>query len=195
MNRFKELRTAAGLSQAALANKLNVHQTAVSQWELGKSFPEIDTLAKMAEIYDVFIDYIVGKRDRSEDTSMFPEKLKELRKRKGLTQVELANELNVATGTIGMYETGKRSPDNETLLKIAEYFDVTVDELLRGDEKKPANNSELINGDPELTDYLEMLATRPECRMLFHISKNATKEDVEKAVAIIEALRRTEGRD
>lgn len=126
---------------------------------------------------------------------MFSERLKELRKRNGLTQIELAKNLNVATGTIGMWETGKRSPDNETLLKLAEYFDVTVDELLRGNENKPANNSELINGDPELTEYLEMLATRPECRMLFHISKDATKEDVEKAVAIIEALRKTEGRE
>ena len=37
-----------------------------------------------------------------------------------------------------------------------------------------------------------MLRTRPECRMLFKLADNATKEDVEKAVAIIEALRKVE---
>lgn len=46
----------------------------------------------------------------------------------------------------------------------------------------------------ELTEYLEMLRTRPECRMLFSLTKDATKEDVEKAVAIITVLRSTEGK-
>ena len=46
----------------------------------------------------------------------------------------------------------------------------------------------------ELTEYLEMLRTRPECRTLFSLTKDATKEDVEKAVAIITALRSTEGK-
>ena len=41
----------------------------------------------------------------------------------------------------------------------------------------------------ELTEYLEVLRSRPECRMLFSLAKDATKADVEKAVAIIEALR------
>ena len=44
-------------------------------------------------------------------------------------------------------------------------------------------------GDAELTEYLEVLRSRPECRMLFSLAKDATKADVEKAVAIIEALR------
>lgn len=52
----------------------------------------------------------------------------------------------------------------------------------------------LVNNDAELTNYLEELRTRPEMRMLFSVAKDATKEDVEKAVAIIEALRKTEGK-
>lgn len=63
MNKFKELRKAAGFSQSALAKMLNVHQTAISQWELGKSFPEIDTLKRMAEVYNVPIDFLVGNEN------------------------------------------------------------------------------------------------------------------------------------
>lgn len=48
--------------------------------------------------------------------------------------------------------------------------------------------------NPELTMYLEELRSRPEMRMLFSIAKDATKEDVEKAVAIIKALRQAEGK-
>ena len=47
----------------------------------------------------------------------------------------------------------------------------------------------LVNGDPELTEYLEALRDRPELRMLFSTTRNATKEDIEKTVRIIEALR------
>lgn len=54
--------------------------------------------------------------------------------------------------------------------------------------------SDLINGDSELTAYLDSLRTRPEMRMLFSVANDCTKEDVEKAVAVIEALRKTEGK-
>lgn len=79
----------------------------------------------------------------------------------------------------------KQSLSAETLSKIAAHFGVTVDYLLGQEKEKP-----LINGDEELTEYVEMLKNRPECRMLFQLSKNATKEDVEAAVRIIEALRK-----
>lgn len=65
-------------------------------------------------------------------------------------------------------------------------WEVTLqsDYMRREQNKKP-----LVNGDEELTEYLEVLKTRPEMRMLFQLSKDATKEDVETAVRIIEALR------
>lgn len=76
-------------------------------------------------------------------------------------------------------------PRETTLLKIADHFGVTVDYLL-GKEKDPATESD------ELTEYLEELKNRPEMRMLFSLAKGATKEDVERAAAIIEALRKSE---
>ncbi len=61
---------------------------------------------------------------------MFAQRLRELRKNKNITQIEFARQFNIATGTIGMWETGKRQPDYDTLLSIAKYFDVSVDYLL-----------------------------------------------------------------
>lgn len=115
-----------------------------------------------------------------------PNRIRELRKQQGITMKQLGEVVDLAESTISQYETGKRQPDNETLLKISEYFGVTVGYLLGVEEPK---RMPLVNGDEELTEYLEMLKTRPECRMLFQLTKNATKEDVEAAVRIIEALR------
>lgn len=112
------------------------------------------------------------------------ETLKTLRKEKGLTQKELGALVGCSEVTICMYESGRRSPDYETLLKLSEIFDCTVDFILRGDDKKP-----LVNNDEELTDYLEYLRDREELRMLFSVTKDATKADIERAVAIIESLK------
>lgn len=61
--------------------------------------------------------------------------LRELRIQKGLTQAELSKALQVSASSIGMYEQGRREPDNETLGRIANFFNVTTDYLLgRTDE-------------------------------------------------------------
>ena len=53
-----------------------------------------------------------------------------LRKSKNLSQAELAKIINIGTSTLGMYETGKREPNNEMLSRIADFFNVTTDYLL-----------------------------------------------------------------
>lgn len=61
---------------------------------------------------------------------MFGERLKELRIKFGLKQHELAEILNVSQSTIGMYENDQRTPPIESIVKLAEYFNVTTDYLL-----------------------------------------------------------------
>lgn len=61
---------------------------------------------------------------------MLNEKLKKLRKEKGITQSELAKIVGVSTSMIGMYETDARKPSYEVLTKIAQYFRVSTDYLL-----------------------------------------------------------------
>lgn len=65
---------------------------------------------------------------------MFADKLRNLRRSKQLTQNELGELLNVSNGTIAMWETGKRQPDLEMIVKISKLFETSVDNLL-GNEK------------------------------------------------------------
>lgn len=57
-------------------------------------------------------------------------RLKELRKKKHISQTRLAIELNLSQNTVSRYETGEHEPDLATLVLIADYFDVSVDYLL-----------------------------------------------------------------
>ena len=62
------------------------------------------------------------------------EKLQELRKRKGLTQEELAEVLYVSRAAVSKWESGRGCPNIDSLKAIATFFDTTVDELLSGEE-------------------------------------------------------------
>lgn len=57
-------------------------------------------------------------------------RLKELRKQKGISQLKLAIDLNTNQNTISRYETGTREPSIDELIRIADYFQVSVDYLL-----------------------------------------------------------------
>ena len=63
-NRIRALRTGEGISQTELAKILNVHQTAVSQWEKGRTNPDIETLRQLSGHFGVSIDYILDGSDR-----------------------------------------------------------------------------------------------------------------------------------
>ncbi len=59
--RFKETRLKAGLTTVQLAQKMGVTQAAVSHWDAGKKVPGTETLYKLADLYGVTIDYLLGR--------------------------------------------------------------------------------------------------------------------------------------
>lgn len=59
----------------------------------------------------------------------FGENIKNLRIKNNLTQKELAEKLNLSRPTIGRYESDERFPDKETIIDLAELFDVSIDEM------------------------------------------------------------------
>ena len=63
MNRLRELRKENNLYQSYIGKLFNITRQAVQRWEVGKSEPNISTLIKLADYYDVSIDYLVGRSD------------------------------------------------------------------------------------------------------------------------------------
>ena len=69
-------------------------------------------------------------------------RIRELRTKRGLTQAQLSKFLNVSDRTVGFYETEERDPDTNTLKKLADFFNVSIDYLLgRSDEKNSIEKS------------------------------------------------------
>ena len=100
---------------------------------------------------------------------------------RGVSTYRVAKETGIPQQTFSKWKNGISIPKVDKLQKIADYFGVSVEYLM-------GNDRTITKEDIELQNYLEELRTRPELKMLFSLTKNATKADVEKAVKIIETM-------
>lgn len=85
--------------------------------------------------------------------------LKELRIKKGVSQREVANYLGITNQAYSNYENGKREADYDTQLKLAEYFNVSLDELFKGNAPSAPPSEEalkvaLFGGNSDVTDEM-----------------------------------------
>lgn len=84
----------------------------------------------------------------------FPDRLRSLRRDKGISQEILGSALTVDKSTISLYESGKRKPDYEIIEKLADYFNTTTDYLLgRSDDPTPPDADE--PSDRELEELMK----------------------------------------
>lgn len=60
--------------------------------------------------------------------------LREIRRKKGFSQLKVAMDLNISREALSYYENGRRSPDIQMLLRLSEYFGVSIDYLITGKE-------------------------------------------------------------
>jgi len=110
------------------------------------------------------------------------------RKELGLTLEEVGKIVGVSKSTVKKWEDGYISNmKRDKIALLAKALKLNPVVLITGEEE-PTSTSQLTEGE-ELQEYLEELKNRSEMRMLFSLAKGATKEDVEKAVKIIEALK------
>ena len=87
---------------------------------------------------------------------MFGQNLKKLRTSKNLSQSKLSKILGISSSTIGMYEQGRRFPDQTILTKIADFFDVPTDYLLG---RNPQNPPTEFNNATDAMEFILKLPT------------------------------------
>jgi transcriptional regulator with XRE-family HTH domain len=69
--------------------------------------------------------------------------LKELRQSKGITQEQLAEQLNVSNRSVSRWETGNNLPDLSLLITLADFYDIEVGEIIDGKRKSENMNEEI----------------------------------------------------
>ena len=91
--------------------------------------------------------------------SIIARRLSELRENKGVSQQDVADILHVKRATVANYETGNRAPDYETLIKIADYYGVSCDYILRGVRSQFSSINSTTGLDDEAIDRLRYAVT------------------------------------
>ena len=111
---------------------------------------------------------------------MFDERLKSLRKKCGYTQVSLAETLGVSKGTVAMWETGKRTPDFETLIRLSDLFDVRTDYILG--KSKDSSSAKLSDDDIEQLGRWELESVYTDLIKLYLSLDSFGQKDVENLI-------------
>ena len=116
---------------------------------------------------------------------------KQLRISSGYTQIEMSQKLGISRSTIGMYETGAREPDFETLETIADFFNVDIDYLLGRTDKTtllPETVGHYYLND-DARDLAQFMFENPEYKVLFDASRKVKKEDIEFVKQFMDRMR------
>lgn len=108
-------------------------------------------------------------------------RLRELRRLNHISMKELGSAMGVSESTISLYETNKRQPDKEMLIKLSNYFDVSTDYLLElSDIKKGPTTS---NGDE-----LEKILQDPIYKAIYDRLMQLNPENLQMALSVIEGM-------
>ena len=168
MNRVKQLRKAQGFSQQELANLLGVHQTAVSQWEKGRTTPSFHQAWQLAEVFNTNVEYVMGYEEEGTakiDYKALGAEIRRIRKAAGLSQLELGKAISQTGSNIARYEQGLRKIPLNILATIASVLKVDYTNLLK-------------TACPEMSD----LSTKSEPSTRNQVIQSAAKEIAEVLV-------------
>lgn len=93
--------------------------------------------------------------------------LKKLRREKNLTQEQLAEQLNVSGRTVSRWETGSNMPDISILVELAEFYDVSIPEIIDGERKSETMKEEVKEMALKLSDYAETINQKIKIRLFW----------------------------
>lgn len=105
-----------------------------------------------------------------------------------VTSYKVAKEAGVTQTALSNWKTGKSTPTTKTLQRIADYFGVTIDYLMTGEEKE--NDKYYVN--EETAEMAQTLFKNKPLRVLFDAAKDATPEDLKTTYDMLMALKKKE---
>lgn len=138
-NKIRFEREKQGLTQTQLAGifkklGINISKASLSKYENDLRNPSSFKWEQMAKYFEVSVPYLKGEGRRSPKNKVPKIRLYLIRERLGFTQDQLAKYLNdkglkISRGTIAKYESGVNFPSHETLKRLAQYLNVSVEFL------------------------------------------------------------------
>ena len=122
----------------------------------------------------------------------FQNVFKRLRLSRGLTQQEISEILGISSSTIGLYETGAREPDYDTLELIADFFNVDMDYLLGRTDKTTMIPESFYYFNDETREIAQEIYENPNLRSLFDVAKDIPADRLKAHIEFMKNLKDSE---
>lgn len=130
---LKYLREQRGLSQRTFSEEIGLSGSAVGMWETEERKPDIEMIIRLAEYFGVTLDDLV-LRDLRPPIPRYSDNIRYLRLSHGITQEQMGELLGLKNkSSLSLIEAGKSGISIENLEKLADFFGVTLDELVKQD--------------------------------------------------------------
>lgn len=131
--RLKGLRLQYEMNQQDVADAIGLSLRGYQYLEKGLKEPRLSTFIALADVFNVSLDFLVG---RKVEQPSFHNRLKSLREKNELTTEDVCKAVHISKEEYQQYENGEQTPDFQTLLSLAGYFKVSLD-YLTGRSKNP----------------------------------------------------------
>lgn len=133
--RLKEYMEERGVDQSALATAIQVERSNVSEFLSGKHSPSFEAFVSLLYYFNCSADYLLGLTDIHTEEPLhevlpFGERLRELLNTQKISQAQLIRELPVSSAVPYKWLSGKNFPSMESLIRLAQYLDCSVDYLI-----------------------------------------------------------------
>ena len=136
LERLSFIREDKDMKQSELATIIDVNQSTISRWEKSSEIPSLVKLNKIANYFNISLDYLLHLSDKKtaiKKTNLnkkeIGKRLKHFRKENDITQIELAEFLNTTHSTIAGYESGKTMILTSFAYQICKKYKISLDWL------------------------------------------------------------------
>lgn len=142
--RLKEVREDFDMAQWQIAEMLDITRQQYQLYESGKREIPMHLMIILADFYDVPIDYLAGRSDddysehiskAQQQSPRTYQKVRDIREDFDMTQKQIAAILDITTQQYQLYESGKREMPMHLFIKLADYYEVTIDYLVGRDKR------------------------------------------------------------
>lgn len=188
-NQIKKLRQEHNLSQQELADKIGMSKSSVNMYERGEREPGIETVKRIADFFDVDVDYLFGisdiKKRRSftigEKTNRsIAHNIRHHREQAKLTQKQFADMLGVDEKTVAVIESGEEALNEEMLFMICDVLQLIPCNIIPTDEEKLSEDTKYL-----LSRQKGNLQLSNEEKMLLDLFRRASKDKQQMVLSLI----------
>lgn len=135
--RLKELMIELDINQTQLSKIINVESSTISRYLSEQNVPEIEILICLADCFNCSIDFLVGRSENYlnsgtsyKECPTFSVQFKKLLSHFKVSKYKLQKEARISKTIMYYWETGKYQPSIENIIKLANYFDCSIDYIL-----------------------------------------------------------------